>query len=99
MNAKARTCRNAACGASLAGRQASARYCCPRCRLVGWAAGKGARLPHRRKAPRTWEVLDPAAVPREFLVLSSARVDRALREGRPVPGIAPLANLLPEDQP
>jgi len=82
-------CQNAACGASLAGRQASARYCCPACRLIGWAAAK-ARQPHRRRRPRTWEVLDPAAVPREFLVLSAARIDRALREGREVAGIKKL---------
>jgi hypothetical protein len=35
-------------------------------------------------------VLDPAAVPREFLVLSAARIDRALREGREVAGIKKL---------
>jgi hypothetical protein len=32
-------------------------------------------------------VLEPEAVPREFLVVSAARIDRALREGREVPGV------------
>jgi len=76
------------CGAATTGRRV---YCSDRCRLLAWAVRTARRLrPHRRRRPREWEVLDPAAVPREFLVLSAARVDRALREGREVAGIRKL---------
>jgi hypothetical protein len=36
--------------------------------------------------PRTWEVVDPDAVPREAMVISPARVERLLKSGD-VPGI------------
>lgn len=94
MDKAARRPRCASCGTSLENRRSGTRFCSDECRLAAWALRKAQALrPHRRRQPRTWEVLDPAAVPREFLVISSARVDRALREGREVPGIAPLANL------
>lgn len=73
---RCRSCRGPVTGAKV--------YCSDRCRLVAWASRQ---RPHRRVVPREWEVLEPEAVPREFLVLSAARVDRALREGREVPGI------------
>lgn len=86
MGIQPRRCRRASCGRSLEGRRPEARYCSDRCRLLGWAAGRVAR-PHRRRAPRTWDVVDPGAVPREFLAVVARRVDRALAEGREVPGI------------
>lgn len=77
-----------ACGRPVSGRRV---YCDDGCRLAAWAIRRVAGLrPHRRRRPREWEVLDPAAVPREFLVLSAARIDRALREGREVAGIKKL---------
>lgn len=78
--------RACSCGERLEGRRPEARYCSARCRLLAWAASR-TRKPHRRVRPRTWEVLEPEAVPREYLVVSAARIERALREGREVPGV------------
>lgn len=62
-------------------------YCSDRCRLLSWAK-KNTNKKHRRVRPRMWEVLEPDAVPREYLVVNAARVEKALREGREVPGVA-----------
>lgn len=74
-----------ACGEAVGGRRL---YCSDRCRLTAWALRRAQAVrPHRRVRPRTWEVAEPDAVPREYLVVSAARIERALREGREVPGV------------
>lgn len=64
------------------------RFCSDRCRLRAWAKRQvGAPPPHRRTKPRTWEVVDQAAVPREYLAVVAKRIDRALASGVDVPGV------------
>lgn len=61
-------------------------YCTPSHRTMDWLR-RMRKTPHRRRLPRGWDVIDATAIPREYLVLSAARIERALREGRDVPGI------------
>ena len=95
-------CRLASCGIPLpsaVGRNGLPRlYCKPSHRALAGlhrkldslaaAAGQPPRAPHRRTKPLTWEVVDLALVPREYLVLSASRIDKALRNGAgEIPGI------------
>lgn len=85
--------RCAFCGEKTSWAHPRGKYCSPECRAANYERlypriGKRAKgAGHRRKRPKIFEVVEPAAVPREFLVVSSARIEKALRAGREVPGV------------
>jgi hypothetical protein len=75
------------CGVAFMAASPAARLCSQACRLVEWAKRKMILRPHRRTTPRMWEIVDLAAVPREYLAVVAKRIDRALASGIDVPGV------------